>query len=156
MTIGAIIVLVIIGLIFLILEILIIPGGIVGIIGALMMVLGVWGGYHYHGILFGNLILLGVLLINALAIYFSLKSKTWDRLMLKKNIEGRSGVNQNVADELLIGNVGKTLSRLMPMGKAEFNNKSYEVTAFEGSIDANEEIVIVLIKDSKIFVNKTK
>ncbi|NOR86707.1 MAG: hypothetical protein GQ527_03770 [Bacteroidales bacterium] len=138
------------GLILLILEILVVPGTtVVGIIGFILMSVGIWYSFTSHGVMEGSLVLSATGLITFAAIYYSLKSKTWERAKLHATIDSK--VNTE-ADQLNIGEVGQTISRINPMGKAIFNNEFYEVSSFGEMIDENLEIKIVDIKGSKITV----
>ena len=51
-----------------------------------------------------------------------------------------------------IGDTGKTISRLNPMGKALINSILVEVQATEDFIDEEKEITIEKIHQNKIFV----
>ena len=57
-----IVILILIGLAFLLLEILVIPGtGIAGIIGFIILGIGVWQGYVYYGTIAGHWVLAGTI-----------------------------------------------------------------------------------------------
>jgi membrane-bound ClpP family serine protease len=51
-----------------------------------------------------------------------------------------------------VGDAGKTITRLAPMGQAVIEGESIEVKALEGMIDSNVEVVVVMIDDNKIYV----
>jgi len=74
--------------------------------------------------------------------------------MLHTNVDGKA----NLIDENAIkpGDVGKSVSRLVPMGKALINNEYYEVSSSGEFIDPGTEITIVSIEKNKIFVKSTK
>lgn len=146
--------LIFIGLLFLVLEVLVIPGtGLVGIAGFGMLVFGIYESYHIYGANAGHITLAASVVLTVLALYFSLKSKTWDRMMLSKNIDGKV----NVIDEqnIRLGDEGITSSRLAPMGKALINGSLVEVQSQSGFVDENVEIVVVKVSTNKILV-KTK
>ncbi|MFH1319821.1 MAG: NfeD family protein [Bacteroidota bacterium] len=149
MTLTVIIILISLGLILMLLEILVIPGGIVGIIGLGLTIAGVWCAYDL-GTATGNYTLLITLLISGMLIYYSLRSNTWNKLMLLTTIKGKV----NTFDENLIkeGDTGITISRLAPIGKASINDNFYEVQSVTDFIDENKEIKVVKIEGSKIFV----
>ena len=54
--------------------------------------------------------------------------------------------------EHTLGERGKTVSRLNPMGKAMFNNKYFEVSSKGAYIEADSEIEIVQVDHNKIIV----
>ena len=144
--------LIIVGLLFLILEILVIPGVIVGIIGALMVVFGIVLGYR-SGITEGNLTLAGTLLTTVILLIMVFRSKTWNRLML--NNQNKSRVNELEENAVHVGDILLTVSKLRPMGKARLNNEHYEVTSISNYINENIEVIVVKIDGNKIYV-KTK
>jgi len=151
MTWTIIAVLIAVGFLFLLLEILVLPGTTVaGIIGFAMIGIGVWQAYAVFGGTAGTLTLIGAAILSIIFLYFALKSKTWDRASLKSNINGRV----NVVEENTIqkGDTGKTISRLAPMGKAMINNNYYEVRTKGEYIDQGTEIEVVKIDVNKITV----
>jgi len=145
--------LILIGLAFLLLEILVIPGtGVAGIIGFLLIGIGVWQGYDYYGSITGHWVLLGTILGTVAVLAYSLRAKTWRKVMLKSEIGSR--VNLVNEDTIKPGDLGKSVSRLVPMGKAVFNNEFYEVRTMGEFLDPNVDIVIEKIEDHKIFVKQ--
>ena len=144
---------IIIGLLFLALEILVIPGvGVAGIIGFILIAIGVWQAYAGHGMLAGHLVLGGTFTLTVLTLVLSLRGKTWKRLALSAAINSKV----NVIDEEKIkpGDTGKTVSRLAPMGKAQINGEFYEVSTNGDFIDQQTEIVVLKIEYNKIIVKR--
>ena len=143
--------LVVIGLIFLLLEILVIPGTTVaGIIGSALIVLAIWQAYDQYGSQTGIIFLGSTVLLSVVTLYFSLKGRTWKRLML--NTEVGSKVDHFEKYRPKEGDVGVTVSRISPMGKARFNDDYFEVKSYAGYIDPNTEVVIKKIEHNKIIV----
>ena len=143
--------LIIIGMAFLLLEILVIPGtGVAGIIGFILLGIGVWQAYVYYDAYIGHWVLAGTIAGTVVVLVYSLRAKTWRRVALKTEINSR--VNIIDEDKLKPGDVGKSISRLVPGGKAVFNNEFYEVRTLGNFIDPGEDIVIDKIEDHKIFV----
>jgi len=143
--------LILIGLAFLLLEILVIPGtGVAGIIGFLLIGIGVWQAYSYYGNITGHWVLAGTFVCTIGILAYALRAKTWRRVALKSKIDSRV----NIVDEEKIkpGDQGKTVSRLVPTGKAIVNGEFYEVRTMGEFLDPDIEIVIVKIEDHKIFV----
>lgn len=155
MTWTVIAVLILIGLIFIILEILVIPGvAVFGILGFIIILVGVWQSYVTYGATAGHIVLGSSLLLSVLALVFSLRSKTWKRMMLNSKIDGKT----NIIDEHKIktGDTGKTTSRLSPAGKAFINGDFYEVHTQSEFIDPGIEIIITKIVFNKIYVKQKK
>lgn len=146
---GLVITLIIVGLLLLFAEILIIPGvGVAGILGLLSLA----GSCVYAFLEIGNtagIIVTAVLsvLLVALTVYV-LRAKTWKRISLSTNIESKAVAEVTVS----VGDEGKTLTRLAPMGQALIGEDSVEVKALEGMIDPDMDIVVVMIDDNKIYV----
>lgn len=152
---GLIISLILIGLILIFAEILIIPGvGVAGILGLLCM----GGSCFYSFYEFGNLtggIVTGVnaLLLLVLTIYL-LRAKTWKRMSLETRIDSKA-VSQE-PEFISVGDVGRTQTRLAPMGAVRFGDNVVEVKALEGMLDPGLEVEVVLIEDNKIYVSPVK
>ena len=148
---GFIITLILVGLVLMFAEILIIPGvGIAGVLGLLSM-----GGSCYYAFYeFGNntgaiVTAVNVILLVALAVWI-LRAKTWKKMSLETNIDSKA-VSDN-ASVLAVGDRGKTLTRIAPMGSARFGDFVVEVKAVEGMLDPNVDVEVVLIEDNKIYV----
>jgi len=144
-------VLILVGFLFLLLEILVLPGtNIAGVIGFVLIAIGVWQAYASFGALAGSLTLGGCIVFSIGGLYVSLKSGTWKRASLKSNIDGK--VNLVDADKVKVGDTGKAISRLAPMGKAMINNEYYEVKTLGEYLDPGTEIEVISIEFNKITV----
>lgn len=142
-----------VGFLFLLLEILVLPGtNIAGVLGFVLLGIGIWQAYASYGGFYGTIALILIVILSIIALYIALKSKTWQRAALNKNIEGKV----NVIDEKKIkpGDQGKAISRLVPMGKAIINGEYYEVKTNGAFIDQETEIEVVKIEYNKVFVKK--
>jgi len=91
-------------------------------------------------------------LLSAITVYLALKSKTWNRIMLRTEISGK--VNEIDAEKVNPGDCGKTVSRLCPGGKALINDEYFEVHTNGEFIDQETEIEITHLADNKIFVKR--
>jgi membrane-bound ClpP family serine protease len=150
MTVSLIILLIVCGLLFVILEILVIPGvGVVGILGGAMILFAIISAYGVS-VTHGHLALLSSLVLSALSIFLSIKANTWKRISLSNEIEGKVNVREGV--DIKVGDSGVTISRLNPMGKAYFNEDMYEVESMDGYIPENSEIVVAQVSSYKIKV----
>lgn len=134
------------------LELFLLPGFIVGIIGALVTIFAVVQTYVNYGVMAGNLILLGTIIGFVLILILFFRPKTWKKISLQETIDKK--VN-TVDTSVQVGVRGITVSRLAPMGKALINNAYYEVTTYGEYIEANEEIEIFKVEGNKIYVRKT-
>lgn len=143
--------LILVGIALIVVEIIFVPGStIVGVLGFVSAVVGVYLGFTYFGDTIGWWILGGTSVAFAAALYWGFKGDTWDRFSLKDISEGK--FNEGYSSGLQVAERGKTLSALRPSGKAEFNNKEYEVRTYGNYIDSGTEIEIVKIQGNTIYV----
>ena len=150
-----IIILILVGLLMLLLEILVIPGsGVAGIIGFILMAVGIWMAYTREGMQAGHITLAVTLGINLVGLLLALRSKTWKKAMLKTKIDSKA--HRAGSAELKVGDLGHTVSRCAPMGKAVFHDRFFEVSAYTDFIDENTDIEIVKISGNKIYIKKLK
>jgi membrane-bound ClpP family serine protease len=151
MTWTIIAVLIIVGFVFLLLEILVLPGtNVAGIIGFVLLVVGVWQAYATFGGKAGTITLIATVIVSAILLYYSLQARTWRRVSLKSEISSKVNVVDN--KKVKPGDTGKTISRLAPMGKAYVNGVYVEVSSDGEFIDQNTEIEIIKIDHNKIVV----
>lgn len=143
--------LILVGLLFLILEILVVPGTtVVGVVGFILMAIGIWQTYVVYGSSKGHWVLAGSVVLTLGALALSLRSKTWNRAMLHAEILGKTNVYD--AEKVKVGDTGKAVSRLVPMGKAFINDDYYEVRTSGEFLDQETEIVVTKIEHNKIYV----
>ena len=148
---GFIITLILVGLVLMFAEILLIPGvGVAGILGLISMGGSCFCAFPQYGNTVGAIVTaVNVVLLVALMIWV-LRAKTWKRMTLETNIDSKAVASDSAV--LAVGDRGKTLTRLAPMGSARFGNYVVEVKAVEGMLDPNVEVTVVLIEDNKIYV----
>lgn len=145
---------ILIGLIFLLLEVLVIPGvGVAGIIGFVLIAIGIWQTYSAYGSTAGHILLAGTLVLTLFTLLLALRAKTWKRIALADTIDGK--VNLIDKSKLMVGTAGRTVSRLAPSGKAIFDGEYYEVMTTGDFIDPHTEIIIEKIdQHNKIIVKR--
>ena len=153
MTILAIILIILAGILLILLEFFVIPGAtIAGIGGFVAISVGVYMAYSNFGVAAGNYAILGASLSFVLVLILAFKSGTWKKLSLKAEINSK--VNENVTINIQPGDTGTTVSRLAPMGKVVINDNYYEAKSESGLIDAKQTIVVYKIKHTQIIVKK--
>ena len=151
MSVLSIIILIVFGILLLLVEFLIIPGiTVAGIAGFLFVCGGIFLGYYYHEPATGNYILIGTVGFMAISFTLALKSKTWQHFGLDATIEGKVG--KTVDDVIKAGDIGVTISKLSPIGRAMINNKQTEVRSEGKYIDQNCEIYVSRIEGNRIYV----
>lgn len=146
-----IIILILVGLLLVLAEILLIPGvGVAGILGLVSLGGSCFYAFSEFGPGSGTIVtIVNVVLVLALTIYV-LRAKTWKKLALNTNIESK--VNIFDEEKLAVGDRGRTLTRLSPVGMAVIDDVKYEVKSLEGMIDPGVDVEVVLIEDNKVYV----
>lgn len=150
MTLTSIILLILLGIFLLMLEILFVPGMVLGFISVILMIVGIIFSYKDYGTTIGTIVLAGTAITTAIAVYMAFKSNIWKKLGVQSAIDGKANVLEEGA--VNIGDSGKTISRLNPIGKAFINKLQLEVQAQDGFIDEEKEVTIVKIQHNKIYV----
>jgi membrane-bound ClpP family serine protease len=148
---GMVIFLVLLGLFFLVAELVFLPGAALGVI----LSLASYAAATYFAFvrigMVGGFITLGIIIVLSLiATIISLRAKTWQRFALKNKVEGQS--MQTPAEEVKIGDCGVTISRLSPMGKVLIGGKEYEAKSAEAYIDQRTEVTVIGFENFTIIV----
>lgn len=145
---------ILLGVIFLLLEIFLLPGITVsGIAGFVFLLGGIAYAYMYMGPVAGNVsLLIAGLLLAGSFIYF-IKSKSLRRISLTTNIDSK--VDTSDLNKIKVGDEGITQSRLNPIGKVFINNLIVEAKSINGEmIDEDTEVVVNKVDWSNILVSR--
>lgn len=136
----------VLGIIFMLIEIFLLPGiSIAGIAGAALIVGAVAYAYIFLGSTAGTIALISSLAVLAIAFIWLVKSRSLQRIGLKTNIEGT--VDKSDLLKIKAGEKGVTISRLNPIGKIMVNETIIEGKSIDGSfIDEDIEIEVVKIE----------
>ncbi len=153
MNIFIIAILILLGLIFCVVEMLILPGITLGaLLSAAFYGGAIYIAFTKLGLVGGVVIILISGVLSLIAIVFSLRAKTWDRFSLKSKIDSSSSaVPQN---QVSIGDAGVTISRLSPMGRVEINGSSYEAKSSDVYIDSKREVEVVGFENFSVVVKE--
>ncbi len=146
-----ILLLVVLGLLFLIAEIVFLPGISIG--GLLAMVCygsAIYLSFGHYGTGGGVLAIVVVAGVSVVATAVSLRAKTWQRFSLRQQI--RSSSMPSPCDELKPGDRGTTLSRLSPMGKVEIGGRTYEAKSTGTYVDPRREVEVVGFENFSVIV----
>lgn len=134
----------------------ILPGGVLGVLSALCLLVATWFGFDAYGVMGGVVVFFGTLLAMALLVFveFKLLAKTslGQKFFLKSSIEGHT--REAVAEDSVIGKEGVTLTRLNPSGKIAVAGKSYEAYSQDGYIDRDQTIAVVSQDNFKLIIKK--
>lgn len=150
MTLTSIVLLILLGLFLLMLEILFVPGMVLGFVSVILMIVGIIFSYKDYGNTTGTIVLSGTVVITIAAVYWAFRSNMWKKLGVQSAIDGKANTLEEGA--VKAGDAGKTISRLNPIGKAFINNLQVEVQTQDGFIDEEKEIEVVKVFQNKIFV----
>ena len=149
----SIVALILFGLALIIVEVIFIPGTtFVGIIGLVIAGFGIWQSFISFGTDVGIIVLLCSAAVAVGATVYSFKSGIWQRFAL--NDKSKSRFNEDIKHNLWVGDTGTTISALRPMGKAEFNEKVYEVKTNGTYLPSGTTVKISKIREQTIFVEE--
>jgi membrane-bound ClpP family serine protease len=148
---GVVIALLLLGILLILLEILFVPGTtIVGVGGIILLGIGIYLAYHSISTVAGHLSLASSVVVIFLSLIVLLKGQTWKKMALDSTVEGK-GVEQ-VEMFVSVGDRGKTISRLNPIGKALFGDRMLEVATEGDFINEDSTIEVVKVEQNKIKV----
>ena len=139
-----------IGLLLMLIEVFVIPGvGIAGIIGIIATIIGIVIAFNVDSAT-GWWVLGATSILSGILLWVSLRANTWDRFALHSEIEGKSSSTPTLQS----GDIGITVTRLNPIGKARFEAGVFEVTAQNELIDDHTSIRVVSLSGQKIIVEQ--
>lgn len=140
-----------IGLMLIIVELVFVPGTtVVGLLGLIFAIVGIVVSYNQFGNEVGFYLLLAMLATTLGALFYSFRSGAWSKFSLKSSMDSK--VNEGIMTTVHIGDEGITVSTLRPIGKAEFNNKTFEVKTAGNYVERGEKVKITQIESHQIVV----
>jgi len=147
----AIVIIILLGIFLLLLEFLVIPGiTVFGIGGFLFILTGIGSAYYFHGPAAGHYTLAATVVFSVMSLYFTFKQKTWKKLGLKASIDSK--VETFDTRMIQVGDKGKTVTRLAPMGKVEINRIICEAKSTGQFIHENTEVEVLEVLSTQIIV----
>lgn len=150
------IVLFVLGVLLIVVEFFV-PGAIIGMIGAVMIVLSLLlAGANLMYMAISIFIALMVALIGMVILVkiFGKKMHLLNKLVLADATTTEEGYVSNVNRTELIGRVGKTLTPLRPAGILGLNHERIDVVSEGGYIDAGKMVEIIKVEGSRIVVRE--
>ena len=140
MTMFYIILLIVLGLLFLVAELVLLPGVSIGAILALVCYgSSIYLAFRDYGTVAGVVVILAILLLSLVATIISLRAKTWQRFSLKQRVDSSS-----------------MPSRLSPMGTVEVGGKVYEAKSLTAYVDPRREVEVVGFENFSVIVKTVK
>lgn len=134
----------------------ILPGGILGLVAAGCVVLGIWIAGVQYGALAAGLTFVGSLLAVALLVFIEFKvlarTSIGAAFLLRSTVSGHS--NEAPAEDTIVGREAITMTRLNPSGKVAIDGQSYEAYSRDGYIEADQPVRIAGRDNFKLIIEK--
>lgn len=153
---NAVIILFIVGILLVAVEILV-PGGLLGILGGVALLAGVVVSFGQFGNT-GGLIATGTaLLIGAITLYLEFvllpKSRLVRALSMSTTVSGRS--QPEIADRAaIVGQEAVAVTTLAPTGYVEVNGQRYEASCQSGMVAAGTRLRVISVDTFRLIVNQ--
>ena len=150
-----IVLLIILGLLFLLAEILVLPGLSVGAVLALICYgSAAWMAFAWFGTTVGTVTVAVILAASGVMTVWALRAKTWQRFSLDQKIES-AGNTAPQSSDVKVGDRGVAVSRLSPMGTVEIAGRRYEAKSSGEYIDQRSEVEVTGFENSNVIVRRT-
>lgn len=150
MTIALISFVLLLGIVFIFLEIFVIPGTtIFAFAGIALSGAAIFFAYKLLGSNYGHLTVVLGFVVFIIMFFLGRKLMNEDQLALKQELTGK--VNELEA-KVVVGDLGKSLTDLKPNGKAIFNDEKIEVFSTGAFIEKDLDLQIIKIEQNKIIV----
>jgi len=156
MSVELIIGIVLVGIILILAEVFV-PGGVVGTLGAILVLGGIMAGF-YQDLNFGLYLLLGAVIFGILFFWLWMKyfphSRMGKRLILQQDAKTWQGYDAE--NQGLLGKEGKTHSTLRPAGIAVFDGHRVDVVTQGEMITENRPVRVLEVEGNRIVVAEIK
>ena len=158
MTMFYIILLIVLGLLFLVAELVLLPGVSIGAILALVCYgSSIYLAFRDYGTVVGGVVILAILLLSLVATIISPARQDLAALFAQtEGVDSSSMPATPFDQELQVGDRGMTLSRLSPMGTVEVGGKVYEAKSLTAYVDPRREVEVVGFENFSVIVKTVK
>ena len=148
-----IVLLILLGILFLVAELLVITGSVIGAMLALVCYgSAIYLAFAQHGTFIGMVVIAAIILLSLISTIVSLRAKTWRKLSLKQELDSASMPLPE--QKLSVGERGVALSRLAPSGKVEIGGAVYEARSMDVFIDHRSEVEVIGFENFTVLVKK--
>ena len=148
-----IVLLILFGVLFLVAELLLITGSVIGTLLAMVCYSSaIYLPFAQHGTTTGIIVVAAIALVSLLATIISLRAKTWRKISLHQELESSSMPQPE--QKLKIGDQGVALSRLAPTGKVEIGGGVFEARSVDVFVDQRSEVEVVGFENFTVIVKK--
>ncbi|UPW81998.1 nodulation protein NfeD [Lysinibacillus sp. Ag94] len=148
----------IVGLALIIAEFFV-PGGIVGILGGVLILLSlILAGANMMQMIIAIFIALVVAIIGMVILmkFFGKKLHVLNKLVLMDATTTEEGYVSNVNRTELLGKVGKVITPLRPAGTMLFGSERIDVVSEGGYVDVEKHVEVIKVEGSRIVVRQTE
>lgn len=150
-----IVLLIFFGLLFLVAEIVLLPGVSIGAVLAMVCYgSSIYLAFRDFGTMGGVVVIAVIVALSFAATVLSLRSKTWQRFSLRQEIDSSSMPSPH--DKVRIGDRGITLSRLSPMGKVQIDGHIYEAKSLDAYVDPQREVEVMGFENFSVIVKTSE
>jgi membrane-bound ClpP family serine protease len=141
--------LMVVAIVLILLEIFMLPGITVAGVGGFLFAAG--GLFYAYSVStpIGN-VTLAVSLVFAASFIWLLRSKSFNRVALKTDIDSKLVSSRDLG--IVPGDEGLTLSRLAPIGKARINGITVEAKSMDELIDENTPVEVIRVDGYNVIV----
>lgn len=142
--------LMVVAIALILLEIFMLPGITFAGVGGLLFATG--GLFYAYSVSMpvGNVTLAASLLVFAAAFIWLLRSKSFNRVALKADVDSKLVSSRDLG--IVPGDEGLTLSRLAPIGKARIGGIVVEAKSIDGLIDENTPVEVIRVDGYNVLV----
>ena len=145
------------GILLLVIEV-VVPGGILGIIGGVLMLAGVVSAFTEYGMTGGTVAAVIGVVVVSIALYLEFvmlpRSRLAHKLVLDSTISGTSQPPvANRAD--VVGREVVAVTALTPTGYVELAGRRYEAFARDGHTRAGERLQVIDLDTFRLIVSKS-
>jgi membrane-bound ClpP family serine protease len=146
-----IVVLLLFGALFVVVEVLLIPGTtIVGFAGFVLLTIGIWLSYRDLGSTTGHLLLGAAAVLVGVVVWIGLRPQSVNRFALTTRNTAR--VDDVRRPDVVPGQVGRTLSALRPAGTVLFGEERREATTQGEFVEPGASVRVLRIEQNRIVV----
>jgi membrane-bound ClpP family serine protease len=155
---NAIIILFIIGILLVAVEILV-PGGLLGIVGGGALLAGVAASFAHFGMTGGMIATILVVVIGGITLYlefvFLPKTKLARALSMSETVAGRS--QPEIANRLaIVGREAVAVTTLAPTGYVEVDGRRYEASCQSGMAAVGAHLRVIEVETFRLVVTQIK
>ncbi len=150
----AIIILIVVGLLLIFAEVLV-PGGVLGALGAAGLLAAVVLSYIEYGFNVGSIMLVVVAMISVISVVVGLqifpKTPLGKKLQLNQAIDS---AEDHPDFTLLVGKSGEAITSLRPAGAALIDGSRVDVVSQGGLIDAGAAVTVIHTEGARVVVRQ--